>query len=961
MPEPAMQDSHRTAAPAPPADTPATPDLEAALLAIVRQTWADLHRRAPGQVSVTLDSTLDRDLGLDSLARVELLLRVEKTFGVHLPDEVLEQAETPRQLLRALGRAGRVVVPAQPLSAPAAVAGEEIAAAPDSVTTLVEALEWHARRNPERVQIIYSDDFSGNAPEIRLTYGQMLENAEKVAAGLQARGLAPRQTVTIMLPTGPEYFYAYLGILIAGGIPVPIYPPARLSQIEEHVRRHAGILANAEVVMMITIAEARPVARLLEAHVGSLKHIVTPAELMQETRPPLRVPLAASDIAFIQYTSGSTGNPKGVTLTHANLLANIRAIGAITGVTSRDVFMIWLPLYHDFGLIAAWLSSMIYGNPLVVMSPLAFLVRPERWLWAIHRHRATLTAAPNFAYELCVKRIDDSQIQGLDLSSLRVCANAAEPISPDTLERFQARFGKYGFRKEAMMPAYGLAEATVGVASVYGRGPRVDRIQRQAFARDGKAIPAAPDDPNPLRFVSCGRPLQDIELRVVDRGGRPLGERIEGQIEFRGPSATQGYYRNPEATAKLFHDDWVDTGDRGYLADGEIYLTGRVKDIIIRGGRNIYPHELEEAVGAIPGVRRGCVAVFGSADSQSGTERLVVLAETRETEADAREKLRGAVVRATVERLGEPPDEVVLAPPQTVLKTSSGKVRRAATRELYEAGLVGSPVRAVWVQVLRLVGSALWPALQRGGARMKEWLYAAYTWLLFMLAALPTWLVTALTPHPAWAWKVGRLSARLFLWLSGTRLEVRGLENLPRTGPYVLVANHASYLDGIVVVAALPGYYSFVAKQELKSQLIPRVYLDRLGTEYVERFAIRQSAEDTQRIVRAALAGRRLAFFPEGTFRSTPGLLPFRLGAFVAAARARACVVPVAIRGTRAILPDGTWRPRHGAITVTIGKPVMPPADTADSFTAAIRMRDEARAQILPHCGEPDYGQRMAA
>ncbi|MGH8560899.1 MAG: 1-acyl-sn-glycerol-3-phosphate acyltransferase, partial [Nevskiales bacterium] len=344
-----------------------------------------------------------------------------------------------------------------------------------------------------------------------------------------------------------------------------------------------------------------------------------------------------------------------------------------------------------------------------------------------------------------------------------------------------------------------------------------------------------------------------------------------------------------------------------------------------------------------------------------GTERLVVLAETRESDTQMRAKLQADVVRVTVERLGEPPDEVVLAPAQTVLKTSSGKVRRAATRELYEAGLVGSPVRAVWWQVLRLVGSAIRPALRRQWQLFKEWLYAAYAWLLFLLAAPPTWLVTALAPHPRLAWAMGRLSARLFLWFSDMKLEVHGLENLPREGPCVLVANHASYLDGVVVVAALPGHYSFVAKQELKSQLIPGIYLNRLGTEYVDRFAIRQSAEDTNRIVRAALAGRKLAFFPEGTFRPTPGLLPFHLGAFVAAVRARACVVPVAIRGTRAILRDGNWLPKHGGITVTIGKPIAPPTDISDTFAAAIRLRDEARAQILPYCGEPDFGQRLAA
>ncbi|MGH8454566.1 MAG: AMP-binding protein, partial [Nevskiales bacterium] len=304
-----MQDPQRRTTSELSAESTAHADFEAALLAIVRQTWADLHRRSPTQINITLDSSLDRELGFDSLARVELLLRVEKVFAVHMPDEVLEQAETSRYLLRALMAAGKPVAPAliQPLES--ATPDGMLIPAPDNIVTLIEALDWHARHNPDRVQIIYAEDFSGNMPETRVTYAQLLAQAERVAAGLQARGLAPRQTVAIMLPTCPEYFYAYLGILIAGGVPVPIYPPARLLQIEEHVRRHTGILANAEVVMMITIPEARPVARLLEAHVASLRHIVTPVELMQEQREPVRVPLQGSDIAFIQYTSGSTGNP----------------------------------------------------------------------------------------------------------------------------------------------------------------------------------------------------------------------------------------------------------------------------------------------------------------------------------------------------------------------------------------------------------------------------------------------------------------------------------------------------------------------------------------------------------------------------------------------------------------------------------------------------------------------------
>lgn len=953
-----MQDSQPQAVAAPPGQPAAPDDIEVALVTIVRQTWADLNRRSSAQLKVTLDSSLDRDLGLDSLARVELLLRIERAFGVRMPEEVLEQAETPRHFLKVLKEAGKTVAPAMLKPAERVVSRGELVPAPINIATLIEALDWHAQHNPDRVQIIFAEDFFGDAPETRVSYAQLLAQSERVAAGLQDRGLAQGQTVAIMLPTCPEYFYAYLGILIAGGVPVPIYPPARLTQIEEHVRRHAGILANAEVTMMITITEAKPVARLLEAHVASLRHIVTPAELAKAARAPVRVPIKGADIAFIQYTSGSTGNPKGVILTHANLLNNIRAIGGVTDIKPDDVFMIWLPLYHDFGLIAAWMSSMIHGNPLVVMSPLAFLVRPERWLWAIHRHRATYTAAPNFAFDLCVKRIDDSQIEGLDLSSLRVCANAAEPINPDTMERFIERFGPYGFRREAMMPAYGLAEATVGVASIYGRGPKVDRVARQAFTRGGQAQPATADDPNPLRFVSCGRPLRDIEMRVVDKSGREIGERVEGKIEFRGPSATQGYYRNPEATAKLFHDGWIDTGDRGYMAEGEIYLTGRVKDIIIRGGRNIYPHELEEAVGAVPGIRRGCVAVFGSPDPQTGTERLVILAETRVTEEDARNKLRSEIVRVTVERLGEPPDDVVLAPAQTVLKTSSGKVRRAATRELYDTGLVGSPVRAVWWQVVRLAASAVLPAVRQRAQRISAWAYGAYAWVIVILLGLPTWLATALTPYQSWAWKIGRFTARLFLRLTGIQLEVKGLDHLPSSGSCVVVANHASYIDGVILVAALPGHYSFIAKQELEAQFVPGIYLRRLGTEFVERFAIRQSAQDTNRIVGAALAGKRLVFFPEGTFRASAGLLPFRLGAFIAAVKAQAPLVTVTLGGTRAVLRDGSWMPKRGRITVTIGQTIEPPADASDSFRAAIRLRDEARAQILQVCGEPDLGQR---
>jgi hypothetical protein len=518
-----------------------------------------------------------------------------------------------------------------------------------------------------------------------------------------------------------------------------------------------------------------------------------------------------------------------VALTHANLLANIRASGAAIQVQSEDVFVSWLPLYHDMGLIGAWLGSLYYAIPLVVMSPLSFLTHPQRWLWALHRHRATLSAGPNFAFELCLRKIDERDIDGLDLSSLRLLFNGAEPVSPDTIRRFTARFARYGLRPAAVAPVYGLAESSVGLAfPPPGRGPIIDRIQRDALMRDARAVPASADDPAALEFVACGQPLAGHQIRIVDATGHELGEREEGRLEFKGPSCTSGYFRNAEETRRLFQDGWLDSGDRAYAVGGEIYLTGRVKDIIIRAGRNIYPHELEEAVGNIPDIRKGCVAVFGSTDPASGTERLVVLAETRATDANTLERLRADVSAVAADLIGTPPEEVVLAPLHSVLKTSSGKIRRAASRELYERGAIGVRPRALWWQVARLAWSALLPEWRRVWRAAGATLYAAYTWLLFCILAPAVWATTAVLPRPDWNWTISRAAARLGLWLCGMPLRVHGRENLP-PGPCVLVANHASYLDGIVLVATLARHFSFVAKSELRAQLIPRLYLTRLG------------------------------------------------------------------------------------------------------------------------------------
>ncbi|MGZ9038752.1 MAG: 1-acyl-sn-glycerol-3-phosphate acyltransferase, partial [Burkholderiales bacterium] len=379
-----------------------------------------------------------------------------------------------------------------------------------------------------------------------------------------------------------------------------------------------------------------------------------------------------------------------------------------------------------------------------------------------------------------------------------------------------------------------------------------------------------------------------------------------------------------------------------------------VKDIVIRGGRHIHPDEIEEAVGALPGVRKGCVAVFGSHERTSGTERLVVLAESREADEGARNALRERISHATIEIVGEPPDVVVLAPPHSVLKTSSGKIRRSACRELYESGAIGAGTRNVAFQILRLAVHAVAPEARRFIAVSKALLYAAYVASMLVVIASLTWIVTAVTPKPRWAWAIGGAAARAFFKLIGVPLAVRGLENLPRGTPSVLVANHASYLDGVVLIAAMPAPYRFVAKRELKRQLIAGVYLSRLGAEFVERFDAQQSVEDANRLAELAAGGTSLAFFPEGTFTRASGLMPFRLGAFVTAARAGVPVVPVAIRGTRAVLRAGQWLARRGPVFVTVGAPIHPPQDVEETFSTAVALRDGARAAILRDCGEPE-------
>jgi fatty-acyl-CoA synthase len=910
--------------------------IERTILDIVEDLVSEVRGKSARPIA-TLDASLDRDLGLGSLERVELLLRLQQAFGVLLADATMEEAETPRAIAAAVRAAGPSAVPVMlELPAPPTPGTP----APASLRTLTDVLHWQAEADPRRVHMFLQ---VGDGGERSITYGELRAGALAVAGDLSARGIRRGDAVALMLRTEEDFFSAFFGTLLAGGVPVPIYPPARLDRLEEYAQRHTRILNNAEARLLITFRQAKRVAGALAGRVPSLGEVAVVERLAARGAEAPTIHLAPEDPALIQYTSGSTGEPKGVLLSHANIMVNIRAIARGITIGPDDVGVSWLPLYHDMGLIGSWLAALSFGIPIVILSPLAFLSRPARWLWALHAHRGTLSAAPNFAFELCVRKVADEEIRGLDLSAWRAAFNGAEPVSPETIERFTRRFAPYGFRPEAMCPVYGLAEAAAALTvPPLARGPWVERVARKPFERAGEARPAPPEDSNPLRFVSCGRALPEHEVRIVDTEGRPMRERLTGRVQVRGPSVTAGYFRNPEATRAVLQDGWMDSGDLGYLAEGELFITGRQKDLIIKGGRNLYPQEVEEIVGDIPGIRKGCIAVFGIADAQTATERLVIVAESRQTAPEARARLQGAVIKRVVDVLGFPPDTVAVAVPGTVRKTSSGKVRRSATREAYLAGQLEAR-RSAWRQWAGLLIADFRARAHRLAIRGLTLGYTGYVGLVLCLTLPALWANVALLPAGRAVARLVRAWCRLVLWLGGCPLRVEGLENLPLRGPAVLAANHGSYIDAVALSAALPDDVRFVAKRELVTTPLIATVIRKVGHLTVERAHLSRSVADAGRVTSVLRTGASLLFFPEGTFLGQAELLPFRLGAFKAAVDARCPVIPIALRGTREILPayERLLRPRP--ITISIGSPIRP---VDGGWKEMVRLRDTARAEI---------------
>lgn len=545
--------------------------------------------------------------------------------------------------------------------------------------TLVDALEWLPRRPGRGLRFVGADGL-----ERFYTYEEVWQEALRRAGHLAAHGLRPGDRLALVVPEGHEFVLAFLGALVAGIVPVPIYPSATFKRVEGYVDIVGHIVEAAGSRVLLTMERMKP-------HMESVLERATCLDTLLLTETAFagaevsfeRPAIDPGTVCFLQFTSGSTSKPKGVIVTHANVVANARACLGPHGlnINDDDITVSWLPLYHDMGLGFVF-ASLIGNLPAVFLPTASFASAPRIWLEAMQKYRGTITYAPNFAYQLVTRRLRDKDLNELDLRHVRVAGCGAEPIRASALLDFAQRLSPTGFDgRKALLPCYGMAESTLAIAfHQLGSPILLDRVDAEAM-KLGEARAATAETSRILELVSCGKPFPEHELAIVGEDGRLLGERKIGEIAVSGPSVTKGYYNNPEATAEGWKDGWLYTGDLGYTVDGNLYVCGRMKDLIIINGANHYPQDIEWLVSDLDKVRRGNVVAFGLMGD--GREDLIVLAEGNPADAS---DLRRAITQRISEEYGLQPRRVSIVAAGMLPRTSSGKVQRRKTKQMFENG-----------------------------------------------------------------------------------------------------------------------------------------------------------------------------------------------------------------------------------------------------------------------------------
>jgi fatty-acyl-CoA synthase len=570
--------------------------------------------------------------------------------------------------------------------------------------TLCQAIEDAAKAEPTRGYRFIPETgvpgFSGAGPgegtEASFSYTAVERMTARFGGALQALGLRKGDRVALILPNNDDFVLCFLGAIRAGIIPVPIYPPMALGALQAYLDNTRHIVAKSGARGLVTTGKIKRLLGTVQGACPDLEQVVAIEGIRESTEPLKAEKITLEDVAFLQFTSGSTSRPKGVTLTHGNLAANIKCIMEDgLQMSPEDIAISWLPLYHDMGLIGFVLAPLYNVVPVHFLPALLFLKRPITWFQAFTRYSGSTAYAPNFAYALCVKRIKPADLEGLDVSRWRVAGCGAEPIRPETLEAFAQTFERIGFQKSALLPSYGMAESSLAVSfSELHEGMKTLSVHGPELWETGKARIVPETDEDAVRLVSCGREFPEHKVRVFApddaTSETPLPELTVGEMRIAGPSIMRGYWEDAERTRDAFAGAFLRTGDLGFIHDGHVFICGRSKEVVIVNGRNYYPQDMEWEASKVAGVRKGNVVAFGARDPsgmERDRERVVLAFEVQDVERLGHATaLLGDVRKAVQEGMGLTLDDVVALPPGALPKTSSGKLQRAKTRELYETG-----------------------------------------------------------------------------------------------------------------------------------------------------------------------------------------------------------------------------------------------------------------------------------
>jgi len=554
------------------------------------------------------------------------------------------------------------------------------------LATFSDILQFHYQTHPAQVALIIQH---AGQPDFPLTYAELLTGANGYAQRYALQGIQAGEMVVLILQHGVDLVYAFYGAILQGTIP-SIMPFLTEKLLPERYRADlAALVAVTQPTAIVTYPEFEPeVCAALGAESSVRSVIVSGA--VEAVRPPDFSALpglqrSPEDIVLLQHSSGTTGLQKGVALSHRAVLNQVESYKQALHFSPADVIVSWLPLYHDMGLIAGFLMPILTGNLLVLLSPFEWVRAPARLMQAISCYHGTLAWLPNFAYNFCAQKVRARDLEGVDLSSWRGVINCSEPMRDESQQAFLERFKPYGFRASALLTSYAMAENTFAVTQGGVDEPlTIDVIDQEAMQVERVARPAQPGRPE-TRMVSAGRPIAATEVKVLDEKGLILPERQIGELALRSDCMLTGYYHRADATEKAFLDGWYLTGDYGYMAGGEVFVVGRKKDLIIVGGKNVYPQDLELLAMQVPGVHAGRVSAFGVYNDQAGTEDVVVVAEVDETDPDERQRIADGIRQAINRGSAIAVRQVHIVNPPWVVKTSSGKTARLANREKYLA------------------------------------------------------------------------------------------------------------------------------------------------------------------------------------------------------------------------------------------------------------------------------------